>query len=84
MGDGKLLNTQSLKTSLSTQKSSNFLNSMRPDSEINKHEEILRRGSGDVSVIVRISDDPFLLTRIVKSLKKLAETINTSIYSANF
>ena len=77
-------NPKSLKTSLSTEKSSNFLNSVRPDSEIKQHEEILRRGAGDVSVIVRISDDPFLLSRIFKTLRKLAETINTNIYSASY
>lgn len=45
-----------------------------------KFDETLRRTHGDVSVIMRISDDEILLTKISSLFKGLANEINLSLH----
>ena len=49
----------------------------------NKFDETLDNTTGDISVIMRISDDQVLLEKILLFFKSLADKINLSIHEMN-
>lgn len=50
----------------------------------NKFDEILDKTTGDVSVIMRISDDQVLLAKVLNLFKALAYNINFTLHGYNY
>jgi len=46
----------------------------------NEFDQVLRRGTGDMSVVLRITNDSKLLDKILQIFRSLADTINTSLH----
>ena len=50
----------------------------------NKFDNSLKRGVGDIKVIMRISDDSYLLERILGCMHELAFNVKMSLHQNNF
>jgi hypothetical protein len=49
----------------------------------NKFDETLENSTGDITVIMRVSDDSVLLEKVLMFFKSLADKINLSIHEMN-